>query len=323
MKGRPELHRLCVMPEEDGQRLDQFLASRVSHHSRTFWRHVIDLGGVHVSGRRIRQCGFQVHGAQQIEAYVDGLPLEPFVFEDRHVLFRDRFVLAVNKPAGVDTQPTHSRFKGTLYEALLRYLQDPFRPHSSPALGMVQRLDRDTSGVLVFSIHPRAHKPLTEAIVARRLDKVYWALVQGVPKASSGEIRSQLARARRNNRVKSVDRGGRDALTRYRVLRSWEVAALLEVEIPTGRSHQIRAHLAELGHPLLGDTAYGGTDQIGDMAISRQMLHSLRLDLQHPVSGEPLSLTAPVPSDMDNLMAHLDVCFAQGRPLSSRTENSC
>ncbi|WP_305042748.1 RluA family pseudouridine synthase [Geoalkalibacter sp.] len=322
MRGQAELYRLQVAAEESGQRLDQFLASRAAH-SRTFWRRIIDLGGVHVAGRRIRQCGYQVQGAQQVEAYVDGLPLEPFVLEDRHILFRDRYLLALDKPAGVDTQPTHARFKGTLYEALLRFLQDPFRPQSPPALGMVQRLDRDTSGVLVFSIHPRAHKPLTEAIGARRLDKVYLALVQGVPKARAGEIRSQLARGRRDNRMKSVEQGGREALTRYRVTRTWEAAALLEVEIPTGRSHQIRVHLAELGHPLLGDTAYGGPEGIAGAPVARQMLHSLRLDLKHPVSGEPLSLTAPVPCDMKQLMAHLDAGQGAAPQSLPRTEHPC
>lgn len=323
MKGQAELYRLQVSAEDSGQRLDQFLASRAAAHSRTFWRRVIDLGGVHVAGRRIRQCGFQVQCAQHVEAYVDGLPLDPFVLEDRHILFRDRYLLALDKPAGVDTQPTHARFKGTLYEALLRFLQDPFRPQSAPALGMVQRLDRDTSGVLVFSIHPRAHKPLTEAISARRLDKVYLALVQGVPRMEVGEIRSQLARGRRNNLMKSVDQGGREALTRYRVVRAWEAAALLEVEIPTGRSHQIRVHLAELGHPLLGDKAYGGPEQIVGAAIPRQMLHSLRLELDHPVSGEHQSLTAPVPRDLEHLMAHLDASTGEGRQSLPRTENPC
>ncbi len=302
MRARRALYRLQTSGRDSGKRLDQFLAEQVENLSRTQLRKIIDLGGVHVEGRRQRKCTRALQGDEEIEVHVDGLSLEPFVVRDAHILYRDKFLLALNKPAGVDTQPTHARFKGTLYEALLRMLQDPWRPHLKPELGMVQRLDRDTSGVMVFSIHPQAHKGLTAAVSGREITKVYLALVAGCPCEGQGEIRSRLVRSRNGNRMMSVTSGGREAVTRYRVLETFSEAALLEVQPVTGRSHQIRVHLAELGHPLLGDGFYGGPDQAGGLKILRHLLHSRRLILNHPVSGRPLEVEAPLPEDLSAVL---------------------
>jgi 23S rRNA pseudouridine1911/1915/1917 synthase len=246
-----------------------------------------------------------VKAGEVIEIHLDGLPLEIFDISEQGVLFRDNFLVALNKPSGVETQPTPARFKGTLYEALLRYLRDPWRPRDEPSLGMVQRLDRETSGVLVFSIHPRAHGPLTEAFSGRAVRKFYLALVLGTPRENQGEIRSLLARNRATNRMRSVERGGKDAITRYRLLEPLGSASLIEVEILTGRSHQIRVHLAEIGHPLLGDTRYGGPEELDGIPLPRVMLHSWRLLLPHPVTGEPLELEAPLPADLEAVLSRL------------------
>lgn len=283
-------------------RLDQFVSSRNSELSRTLVRKIVDLGGVHVCGRRTRRCSYAVRAGDRIEIFIDGLSLEPYRIEDSVVLCRDNYLLAIDKPAGVDTQPTPSRFRGTLYAALLDYLHDPFRPQQTPTLGMVQRLDRDTSGVMVFSIHPRAHRALTQAFADRLVRKRYLALVAGRMPSREGEFTSLLARSRASNKVKSVARGGKEATTCYRVLDEFSGASLVEVEILTGRSHQIRVHFAEAGHPLLGDAQYGGPTDWQGCPIRRQMLHSWRLSFTHPVSGEALDLEAPLPADMAELI---------------------
>lgn len=293
--------QLMVSADEAGLRLDQFLAARVPGLSRTLARKLIDLGGVHCAGRRLRQCSRCVVEAETYTLHIDGLPLETYRVMADDILLNDGFLLALNKRAGVETQPTPARYQGTLYAALLEYLRDPTRRHVEPTLGMVQRLDRDTSGVILFSIHQRAHRGLTTAFSGRQVRKLYQALVCGVPAPAAGELRSELARCR-DNRVRSVARGGREAVTRYRVLRILPGAALLEVEILTGRSHQIRAHLSEAGHPLLGDTRYGGPSVWQDESVARQMLHSWRLELQHPVTGSPLVIEAPPPPDMERLL---------------------
>lgn len=298
-------YRFCPTLDDAGIRLDQFIASRVDGLSRGVIRKVLDLGGVHVDGRRVRKCSYLVRGGEKIEIYLDGRPLEAFVFTDDLVIYRDPHLLALNKPPGIESQPTPARYRGTLYEALLQFLHNPFRPKDRPELGMVQRLDRETSGLMVFSIHKRAHGGLTQAFSGRGVQKIYWALVTGKLSADKGEFRSLLARNRATNRVKSVDKGGKEAITRYRVLEEFPDASLVEVEILTGRSHQIRVHFSEAGHPLLGDSRYGGRCSWNSVEIPRQMLHAYRLCLSHPVHGDRLKLEAPLPQDFASLLTHL------------------
>jgi 23S rRNA pseudouridine1911/1915/1917 synthase len=274
-------------------RLDLFLAGALAAAPRALIKRLVDLGGAHVEGRRVRRCSLVVAAGQRVELNVDGLPLEPFQLAAEHILYQDRYLLALAKPAGIATQPTPARYQGTLYAALQQFLA----AGGKSSLGMVQRLDRDTSGVIIFSIHPKAHRGLTLAFAERRVTKRYLALVAGQPQDDTGEMRSLLARRRATNRMVSVARGGKPAVTLFRVLERFADAALVEVEIPTGRSHQIRIHFAEAGHPLLGDTAYGGPADCRGMPLIRQLLHASELQLHHPVSDEPLCLRAPLPAD--------------------------
>ena len=297
-----QLYRLLPDTADAGIRLDQYVPAQVAELSRTFLRKIVDLGGVHVGGRRVRKCSTPVRSGELIEIHLDGLPLEIFSLAAEQILFQDRYLLAVNKPAGVETQPTPARYKGTLYEALLRHLHNPFRPLEQAEIGMVQRLDRETSGVMVFSIHPKAHRPLTQAFSGRRVDKTYLALVQGRPAADAGEIRSNLGRARHGNRMMSVPQGGKEAVTRFRLLEDFADTSLVELELLTGRSHQIRVHCSEQGFPLLGDSLYGGPGHWRQRPIPRQMLHAAALALAHPVTGTPLQLQAPFPPDMGELL---------------------
>lgn len=300
-----KLYRLIPSAEEDGMRLDQFLALRIEDYSRASLRKILEIGGVRCDNRRMRRCSHPVSEGQLFEVHIDGQPLTPFSLSEEHILFRDRDILAVDKPGGVDSQPTPARYKGTLYEALLRYLHDPFRPRQRPELAMVQRLDRDTSGVMIFSIAKRAHKNLSRIFSGRRAEKIYLALVAGVPREAEGEMRSLLARNRATNLMRSVERGGREAITRYKVIESFDGASLVEVRILTGRSHQIRVHFSEAGHPLLGDRRYGGPGEWEGEKLERQMLHAWRLLLPHPVTGKPLEVVASLPADMECVLRRL------------------
>ncbi len=284
------------------KRLDHWLAAADSDLSRTVIRKVIDLGGVHVNGRRVRKCGLTLQHGDQIELYRDQQSLTPFRLSEEEILYRDRYLLVVNKPSGVDSQPTPARYKGTLYEALLFFLKDPYRPLDKPDLAMVQRLDRETSGVMVFSIHTRSHKALTLAWQSRHVHKVYHALVRDPGLEEQGEFISLLARNRRTNRMKSVTRGGKSAHTRYRILQRLSGYALVEIELLTGRMHQIRVHFSEAGAPLLGDRLYGGACCLNGKEISRTMLHSFRLVCDHPMNHHVVEFEAPHPKDFDSLL---------------------
>ncbi|RLB72531.1 MAG: RluA family pseudouridine synthase [Deltaproteobacteria bacterium] len=292
------IHRLQVTTDPHEQRLDQFLAHSSIELSRSAAKKIIDLGGVHINGRRVRSCSTSIRRGDSVEVYIDHLPLDPYRLIESDILFQDQYIIVINKPALIDTQPTHARFKGTLFEALRWHLKDPFRPQQQAEIGMVQRLDRGTSGLIVFSIHPRAHKEMTRIFLQHEVRKDYLALVHGVPDMNQGEIRSFLARSRRENRVKSVEKGGKEAITRFKIVENLINYSLLDVEILTGRSHQIRAHMAEQNCPLIGDERYGGSSLIAGMNISRPLLHAEKLAFHHPVLNKDMDFVAPVPEDM-------------------------
>ncbi len=300
-----KIYRLTVDAQDAGLRIDQYVPSQVADLSRGVARKVIDLGGVHVAGRRIGRCSLAVRAGQSVEVYLDGRSLDIFSLCAEHILFQDAYLLVIDKPPGIDFQPTHARFKGTLYDAVLRYVEGVKGGKGDVSLGMVQRLDRETSGVTVFSIHQRAHKAMTHMFADRRVDKLYRTLVAGRPLDKEGEFRSLLARQHRTNLMKSVEKGGKEAITRYRVVEEFADCALVEVELVTGRSHQIRAHFSEAGHPLLGDVRYGGPSFVSGREVARSMLHAFRLSFEHPVSCEPLMYEASLPEDMAGLLAHL------------------
>ncbi len=195
------IQRLDVAPEKAGQRLDQYLADSAINLSRTQAKKIIDLGGVHINGQRVRSCSRSVAIEDFVEIYLDHLPLEPYRISESDILFQDKYIIALNKPPMIETQPTHARYKGTLFEALQWHLKDPFHPHQKAEIGMIQRLDRGTSGVIVFSIHPHAHKEMTRIFLDHEVEKNYLALVKGRPAKPQGEIKSLLARSRKENRV--------------------------------------------------------------------------------------------------------------------------
>lgn len=300
-----DIYRLAVGPQQAGMRIDQFFPLAVAALSRSQVRKVIDIGGVHVNGQRTRTASRILAAGDQVELYLDHLPLVPWRICHADIVFHDKYLIVVNKPALIDTQPTHARYKGTLYEALQVYLQDPYRPQMKPEIGMIQRLDRSTSGLIAFSIHPQAHRKMTEMFTTGAVDKTYLALVVGLPEPDSGEIRSLLARSRRENRVHTVATGGKLAVTRYRVEVPLYGSSLVEVQILTGRSHQIRAHMAELGCPLLGDQRYGGPVVLDGMLLKRPLLHAQRLGFIHPLTAQKLDFSAPLPEDMQQIQQFL------------------
>lgn len=300
LKSKNSVIRLTV--SASSLRIDQAISDQCSELSRTITRKYIDIGGVHLNGRRVRKCSLKVNRGDKIEIFIDGFDLSPFRIGDEHIIFQDRYIIVISKPSQIESQPTPARYKGTLYEALTLHLQDPFRLHLKPTLGMVQRLDRDTSGVMVFSIHKNAHKPLTEMFTLRQAKKRYLALVCGVLSEEQGEFTSSLAKNRATNKMKTVEKGGKLAVTQYRVLHQLERFALVEVDIPTGRMHQIRVHFSEAGHPLVGDVRYGFDPTLLNTQVERTMLHSWTLDCLHPVTKKTVQYIAEIPDDFVALL---------------------
>ncbi len=303
------LYRLQTTESDIDQRLDKFLYNQIPELSRTSIRKIIDLGGVHLAGKRTRKAGTHLSSGQDLELHWDQRPLDIFRISQEDVIFQDKYLIVLNKPAGIVTQPTPARYKGTLYEALQVWLKRDQKFGRKLHIGMAQRLDRDTSGVIAFSIHPQSHKGLTEQLHNRLAKKQYLAMVSGAPQPEKGMFQSMLARERRSNRMKSVPKGGKEAITHYQVLQSSQDCSLVSVLLETGRTHQIRVHFSEAGHPLIGDTFYGGPIYSNGYNFSGQCLHSWKLHLLHPTLNSPMNFTAPPPRKMQDIFSVSQVIY--------------
>jgi 23S rRNA pseudouridine1911/1915/1917 synthase len=296
-----------------GTRLDRCLSRLIPDSSRVYLQKLIKAGHVRCGGAECTVPRFPVAGGITVEVMlpenvaVDGVPAaEPFEFD---ILYEDGFMLAIDKPAGVVVHPAVGNPDGTIVNALLgRYPQwNEIFGEVGSRPGIVHRLDKDTSGCLVVAKTPDAQFKLSTAFAERRTAKTYLALVCGVPARGSGELAGMIGRHPVNRqKMALLDRGGKPALTRYRCRGTGEFAgrtvSLLEVDILTGRTHQIRVHMASIGCPVLGDTLYGGARGL-ENAVPRQMLHAWRIKVPHPADGRMLSLESPVPEDMQSVIA--------------------
>jgi 23S rRNA pseudouridine1911/1915/1917 synthase len=305
-------HALILPPEALGQRFDRALARALPQYSRARVRQWIESGAVQVEGRTLRPKDKVLGGEQvriearlpaQTAAHAEALPLD--------VVYQDRALLIINKPAGLVVHPGAGNPRHTLQNALLAF--DP-RLVLVPRAGIVHRLDKDTSGLLVVARTPEAHTALIAAMAAREIGREYLAVCTGVM-TGGGSIDQPIARHRTQRTRMAVRADGREAVTHYRVVRRFRGHTLVRVELETGRTHQIRVHLAHAGFPLVGDPVYGGRRRIpagcppqlaAELAgFARQALHAARLTLHHPATRRELAWEAPLPEDMQRLLSAL------------------
>jgi 23S rRNA pseudouridine1911/1915/1917 synthase len=282
---------LRVTEDEAGSRLDVALAGLMGT-SRAAAQALIDADAVTIAGRP-RQKRYAVKAGETIVVDVpEAAPAEDVPDATFAVAYEDEHLLVVDKPAGVVVHPGHANAAGTLVQALAGRVSggdDPARP------GVVHRLDRDTSGLLVLAKGDTAHAALSDAIRHREVTREYTALVQGRPPARTGTIDAPLGRdRRRRTRMSSDTDDPHEAITHFELTEALPDASLLEVRLETGRTHQIRAHLLAIGHPVLGDPEYG----VPYGELRRQFLHAARLAFEHPITGAALDLSSPLPADL-------------------------
>jgi 23S rRNA pseudouridine1911/1915/1917 synthase len=296
-----------------GLRFDKALARELPQYSRARLAAWIDAGAVEVDGRPLRGKD-RVLGGEQVRVYAQ-LPAdtrvraEPLPLE---VLFKDRALIVINKPAGLVVHPGAGNARHTLQNALLAL--DP-RLAQVPRAGLVHRLDKDTTGLMVVARTVESHTALVAALSARAIRREYLAVCVGALTAG-GTIDKPIGRHRVQRTRMAVREDGRRAVTHYRIERRFRSHTLLRVRLETGRTHQIRVHLAHLGFPLLGDRVYGGAARVprGTSAalaeelrsFPRQALHAAELALAHPLTGRELEWKAPLPEDMRELLEALE-----------------
>jgi 23S rRNA pseudouridine1911/1915/1917 synthase len=217
------------------------------------------------------------------------------------ILYEDTDILAVNKPAGMTVHPSPGHATATLVNAILAHCDDLSGIGGVLRPGIVHRLDRDTSGVILVAKNEAAHNGLARQLKARTIEKTYLALVEGTPKPAEGVIDAPIARDPRNRQRMAIVDGGRESVTSYSVMERFRGYSLVEARPKTGRTHQIRVHLAAIGHPIVGDRAYGKASQL----VGRQFLHAARIAFEHPRTGEPMEIDAPLSPDLEKALRTL------------------
>lgn len=295
----PEDHRLIVEEHETEFRLDKFLALRFENLSRTYFQWLIAEGYVSVDGTPVKKSA-RLEAGSEIEVQfvaTDELNLEPENIP-LDILFEDEHLLAINKPVGLVVHPGPGNWKGTFVNALLYHCKNLERSNSNDLRpGIVHRLDKETSGVLIAAKTNEMHAKLSMLFSDRKIKKRYLAIARGVPKERL--IDAPIGRALKDRKRMCVpEMGGKSARTRLLVLQKSPNLSLLDVDLETGRTHQIRVHLSHIGHPILGDSVYGNEAFNLSFDAKRQMLHASELSFVHPITGEFLVIKADIPQDM-------------------------
>ncbi len=314
---------LTVAQADAGQRLDVYLAKKLSWLSRTQIQRLIEQGHVATAGSpRGPKCCDKVIAGDKISVTIPPpQPAEPQPQDiPLNVLYEDEDLLVVNKPVGMPVHPGAGNPDGTLVNALLARQNTLSSIGGVQRPGIVHRLDKDTTGLILVAKNDFAHRRLSEALAARKIHRVYWALVLRQPPANTGVICAPVAR-HPANRIKMavVRQGGKEAVTHWKVLERFHGFALIECRLETGRTHQIRVHMASIGHPVLGDNLYGGEaaralqlippreHELANTirAAHRQMLHARELTFTHPRTRVPLRFEAQLPDDFQQILTTL------------------
>lgn len=300
-----------------GERLDQWLAARLTHFSRAQLSRLIRQQQVLVNQQTAKNA-YKVRYADQIVVHLpepEPNKVQPVAME-LNILYEDEYLLAINKPPGLVVHPGAGKRQNTLVSGLLYYTQQLSRVGGAERPGLVHRLDKDTSGVLLVAKSDEVHWRLSDLFQKRQVDKEYLALVWGRPPADEGLIDAAIRRSPTNREKFVVGKDGRPAQTRYRLEEAFGLFSLVRLQLLTGRTHQARVHLQFLGNPVVGDLTYGGGRRkiqataksqilIGQRVmalVSRQLLHAARLGFVHPWTKEKLLIEAPLPSDFDHVL---------------------
>ena len=300
-----DVHDLTA--DRDGERLDLFIARRLSDLTRSRVRKLIDGGAVSINGQTPRKAGVKLAAGQRVR--VSPPPPRPSTLQPEpmalSIVYEDGDLLVVDKPAGLAVHPSPGHSSHTLVHGVLAHCPNLSGIGGEGRPGIVHRLDKDTSGLIIVAKNDAAHVSLARQLKERKVEKTYLALVEGRIEPAEGIIDAPIGRDPRHRKRMAVVERGREARTRYRLLREVDGRSLVEVRPETGRTHQIRVHLASIGFPICGDALYGRT-AAAPAGLTRQFLHAQRLAFRHPATGERLELEAPLAEDLAAALAEME-----------------
>ncbi|SEJ22924.1 23S rRNA pseudouridine1911/1915/1917 synthase [Sphingomonas sp. OV641] len=304
-----------IAPAADGWRLDRALADAVPTLSRERLKVLINAGHVERDGVLVRDPAKRASAG---EVFAVAVPAPAPAHNEAQdiplvVAFEDDHLIVIDKPAGLVVHPAAGNLDGTLVNALLHHCGGSLSGIGGVARpGIVHRIDKDTSGLMVAAKTDRAHEGLAKQFAAHSIDRRYKAIVGGYPVPPAGTVDAPLARSPHNRKKVAIVANGKRAVTHYRTEHRLREAALVECRLETGRTHQVRVHMASIGHALLGDPVYGRTKQahkrqLDELSFCRQALHAARLGFVHPITSVALSFESVMPADMQELFSQLDV----------------
>jgi 23S rRNA pseudouridine1911/1915/1917 synthase len=311
MMGNPEpsatpRQLLSIQTKDAGQRLDRYLVSLLSERSRTHIQQLINDGAIQVNGQASKP-GYLLRAGDEVLVDLSAastpttrIKPRPFPLD---IVYEDDDLLVINKAPSMVVHPAPGHYEDTLVNALLAYYPDLQTGEGEQRPGIVHRLDRDTSGLLIVAKNARAQAALVEQMRRHEIKKRYLALVEGVIALDQGSIDAPIGRNPRHRQQMAITASGsREARTHFRVLERFARHTLLLVELETGRTHQIRVHLKAIGHPVVGDPTYGSGNAMHGAHLRRQFLHAFQLQFTHPITGAPLQFESPLPADLQEVL---------------------
>lgn len=293
---------------DKGKRIDSFLNEVIEDATRSYIQKIIDGGYVEITGKKTTKSGNKLKGTETIVVNLPEDETLDLIPEDipLEIIYEDSDIVVINKASNMVVHPAHGNYNGTLVNALLYHIKDLSTINGVIRPGIVHRLDKDTSGVIVVAKHDEAHTTLSDMFKEKTLEKTYVCIAKGIFKDKSGRIETLIGRDPRDRKKMAVvTENGKIAISNYEVLDESKNYSLVKVRIETGRTHQIRVHMKSLNHPILGDATYGNSTD----GIARQMLHAYRLKFTHPISKKEMVVTAPIPEDFKRAakFASLDI----------------
>lgn len=300
------MNTLVVDEINKGKRLDSYISDNMDKISRSFAQKLIENQQVTINGKN-EKASYKVCAGDNIQVDVPEAQGTKLKAQDIpvDVVYEDKDIIVVNKPKGMVVHPANGNPDGTLVNAILAMCKDSLSGIGGEIRpGIVHRLDKDTSGLLIIAKNDEAHVKMSKQIQDRLVTKKYIALVKGVVKDDEATIDMPIARSKVDRKKMAVDKDGKQAVTHFKVIKRYKGYTLLEIKIDTGRTHQIRVHMAKIGYPVVGDMVYSnGRNEFG---VEGQMLHAKSLEFSHPITGKKMHLEAPLPEYFTKVLEELD-----------------